>query len=290
MSNPSQLYLLADHIKLSLLERQRAISLNLEPTTQDGNISRSLESMQEGIEAVDAEAARLKSTEDSFRSAANLEEQASRLRTQYHDLESQFRGFPTDSTTSSLKPNDPSLKSDFDQAKDLPRSQSSLRRGRDASGALPSPNPSKSVRFSDNPRNASSATPEIDAQEQANRAALFPYRDEPENNGPPDQSNLDNQHIHEYHRNVLQDQDEQLDRLGVSIGRQRDLSIQIGDELDDHVQMLDEVDYHVDRHQTRLDGARKNLGNIARKAKDNKQLTTILCLIIILVLLIIILK
>jgi len=66
MANPSQLYLLADHIKLSLLERQRAISLNLEPSAQDGNISRSLESMREGIEATEAEAARLEAKGDSY--------------------------------------------------------------------------------------------------------------------------------------------------------------------------------------------------------------------------------
>ena len=59
MANPSQLYLLADHIKLSLLERQRAISLDLEPTTQDGHISRSLDSMREGIEALEQEETRL---------------------------------------------------------------------------------------------------------------------------------------------------------------------------------------------------------------------------------------
>ena len=53
MSNPSQLFLLADHIKLSLLERQRAVSLELEPNSQDGEISRSLESLREGLEAVE---------------------------------------------------------------------------------------------------------------------------------------------------------------------------------------------------------------------------------------------
>lgn len=123
----------------------------------------------------------------------------------------------------------------------------------------------------------------------ANRAALFPYRDEPES-GPPDQGPLDNQQIHDYHKNVLRDQDEQLDRLGDSIGRQRELSIQIGDELDDHIQMLDDVEHHVDRHQTTLDGARKRLATITRKAKENMQLTIILILICVLVLLIIILK
>ena len=54
--------------------------------------------------------------------------------------------------------------------------------------------------------------------------------------------------------------------------------------------MLDEVDGHVDRHQGRLDKARRNLGYVARKANDNKQLTAIVILIIVLVLLIIILK
>lgn len=55
MANPNanQLNLLADHIKLSLLERQRAISLNLEPGSQDGHISRSFDSMREGIEALE---------------------------------------------------------------------------------------------------------------------------------------------------------------------------------------------------------------------------------------------
>lgn len=117
---------------------------------------------------------------------------------------------------------------------------------------------------------------------------MFPYRDEPE--GPPDQSQLNNQQIHSYHKDVLRDQDEQLDRLGDTIGRQRDLSIQIGDELDEQVNMLDDVEDHVDRHQSTLDRARKSLGDVARKSRDNKQLTIILILIIVLVLLIIILK
>ena len=52
-TNPNQLFLLADHIKLSLLERQRAISLNLEPNAQDGHISRSLESFREGVESLE---------------------------------------------------------------------------------------------------------------------------------------------------------------------------------------------------------------------------------------------
>lgn len=54
--------------------------------------------------------------------------------------------------------------------------------------------------------------------------------------------------------------------------------------------MLDETDGHVERTAGTLNKARKNLGHVARKAKDNVQLTVIAILIIILVLLIIILK
>ncbi|KAL8646715.1 MAG: hypothetical protein Q9226_006743 [Calogaya cf. arnoldii] len=280
MASASQLYLLADHIKLSLLERQRAISLNLEPNSQDGHISRSLDSFREGIEGLEQQQRQLAGSDAS--TSNNLQEQIQRLRSQYDDLTSQFRGFPSETNSSSTaQPNNPTLTPDFARAKDRrPRipSSSSFKRSTGTS-----PNPSKSVRFSDSPRDSA----QDDAAEAANRAALFPYRDEPET---PDQSHLDNQQIHEYHKNVMQQQDEQLDRLGDSIGRQRELSMQIGDELDEHVQMLDEVEGHVDRHQTTLDGARKRLGNFARKAKDNKQLTIILTLIMVLIILILLLK
>ncbi len=66
MPNPSQLFLLADHIKLSLLERQRAISLNLEPNSQDGHISRSLESLREGLQGIHEERQRLEDSGDSY--------------------------------------------------------------------------------------------------------------------------------------------------------------------------------------------------------------------------------
>jgi syntaxin 8 len=200
---------------------------------------------------------------------------------------SQFHGFPTAATSSTIShPNDPSLSDDFVRASERPRvtsSSSFLKKPLRNSPGHVSPS-SKSVRFSDVPHFQS-----LDAEEQANRDALFPYRDDP-TSAPPDQSHLDNQQIHTYHSQVIAEQDEQLDRLGDSIRRQGELSIQIGNELDDHVQLLDEVDARVDRHQTTLDKARKNLGTVARKAKDNMQLTTIFVLIIILILLIVILK
>lgn len=160
---------------------------------------------------------------------------------------------------------------------------SSLKKSRPGSNGPNSPGP-KSVRFSDHPQVSAIS------EEDVTRRELFPYRDDPVDSGPPDQTHLDNQQIHAYHSQVIAEQDEQLDRLGASISRQRELSIQIGDELDGHVALLDEVDGHVDRHQSRLDQARKGLGKVARKANDNKQLTTIFVLIIILVLLIAVFK
>lgn len=54
-TSPPQLFLLADHIKLSLLERQRAISLNLPSHSQDAQISRSLEQLRSGIESLQSQ-------------------------------------------------------------------------------------------------------------------------------------------------------------------------------------------------------------------------------------------
>lgn len=201
---------------------------------------------------------------------------------------------PTDTTSSTLShPNDLALSDDFTRAADrrpTAARSSSFRKKAFREGTSAASPSLKSVRFSNAPAQGTLAGAGDGDEEEAARAALFPYRDDPTSGGAPDQSHLDNQQIHAYHSRVLAEQDEALDRLGESIGRQRELSIQIGDELEEHVQMLDDVDRRVDRHQGSLDKARRNLGSVARKAKDNMQLTVIVCLIVILVLLIIILK
>ena len=265
MSNPSQLFLLADHIKLSLLERHRAISLSITPNpTQDAQISRSLESFREGIESLSTRS----SDTDSL----------TQLRSQYADLAKQFHGSEEESepsNTTLTRPNNPSLKPDFDHA------------------ATQKPQPQradskKNVRFRDDPSTSTDSEIETD---DVNRAALFPqrYTDEPPT--PPDPSaSMDNQQIHEYHSQVLAEQDDQLDTLSESIGRQRHLSMQIGDELEGQVALLDEVDRGVDRHQGRLDGAKRRLNGVGRAASRNWGMTTIVILIVILVLLIIVLK
>ncbi|PGH10869.1 hypothetical protein AJ79_05229 [Helicocarpus griseus UAMH5409] len=271
MSNPSQLFLLADHIKLSLLERQRAISLKLEPNSQDSEISRSLESLREGIESLDSQIARLEENDDP--ASGDLKDQKVNLKHQFDDLTSQFYGNNSSSDAALKTPNDASLDEDFTRASST---STTLKH------PTPQHPPSKSVRFTD----TLTATAE---EEDPNRDALFPYRDSP---SPPafDHSNLSNTQIHAHHSQIMQEQDDQLDRLGESIGRQHELSIQMGDELEGHIALLDDVEGHVDRHTSRLDGAKKRLGKFRRNAKESGSLMTIIGLIIILVILIVILK
>ncbi|EME40946.1 hypothetical protein DOTSEDRAFT_74484 [Dothistroma septosporum NZE10] len=254
-----QLFLLADHLKLSLLERQRAISLNIEPTKQDASITRSLSQLRDGIDILAAQ-------QDDLGTADDSTSELSRIRKQYGDLYAQFHGTapPSVSTT---HPNDPAL------ADDLAHAQSRFTRSQR----------NRNVRFRDNPSD--------EEDDSANRAALFQdqqrYRDEPE---AANQSNLDNVQIHTHHKQVLREQDEQLETLGQSIGRQRVLGEQMGMEIDDQNALLDDVERGVDRHSNTLSGAQKRLGHISRKAKDNWNWITITVLIIILVLLIIVLK
>jgi syntaxin 8 len=267
MTSPAQLLLLADHIKLSLLERQRAISLNLDPNTDDGDISRSLESFRGGLESLE--------NDDTL--DAGTQEQVTILRSQYDDFASQFydkdrNEGPSDATK---VPNDPSLGPDFAHA----------TRGTNLQQPVPQHPVSKSVRFTD----------DDDEEYNSNRAALLrPYRDDPAHDDDDrnhlDTSNLSNQQIHVHHEQILQDQDAQLDQLGESIGRQHQLSIQIGDELEGQISLLDDVDEHVDRHQGRLNNARRRLDKIRKKAGDNWSMMTIVGLIIVLVILIVILK
>ncbi|BDD55172.1 hypothetical protein MPDQ_007666 [Monascus purpureus] len=277
MPSPSQLFLLADHIKLSLLERQRAVSLSLEPNTQDKEISRSLDSLREGIEAAESEHARLEENNDS--NAAEFKDELDRVRVQFQDLLSLFHSADGDSAAASNS-NNPAV----NQAKSSPTSSSSSP---DIKQPVPQHPSSKSVRFMD--ASPSAAAGNLD-DEDPNRSALFqPYRDSP---SPPgvDTSAMSNLQIHEHHSQILRDQDDQLDRLGESIGRQHQLSIQIGDELEGHIALLDGMESDVDRHQSRLDVAKRRLNRIRKSAGENWSMMTIIGLIIVLVILIVILK
>ncbi|KAI7543397.1 hypothetical protein KC331_g7420, partial [Hortaea werneckii] len=196
-----QLTLLADQLNLSLLERQRAVSMSLEPEKYDAEITRSLTSLQKGIQDVQSE--------QPYSDDAKESTELAQLRKQFSDFYTQFYGTAPPSSESGGS-NSPSQESQLEATQRRP---SQARR-------------SKSVRFHDNPSADDEAN---DPVAQANRAALWSdqerYRDEP---AGPDQSGMDNQQIHAYHTQRLQEQDEDLDTLGQSISRQRVLGMQMG--------------------------------------------------------------
>lgn len=218
------------------------------------------------------------------RKAAALADALPGLQKQLDDLTSQFHGFSSPSTTSTLThPNDPTLAEDFAHANTtVPSKKAGSLRGSGPGSTH------KTVRFQDNGNNNSNN------DDDPNAAALFnqPYRDDPDAPaGYRDAAaDMDNVQVHAHHSRILAEQDEQLDRLGESISRQRELSMQIGDELEDQVALLEDQEALVDRHQSRLDRARKSLGKVARTAGESKQMVAIVVLIVILVLLIAVLK
>ncbi len=198
------------------------------------------------------------STHTSGSKAATMGEQIESLQKQYDDLTAQFHGFSSPSANNTLtSPNDPALAEDFAHA---------------ASTTAPSsgqPAAKKSVRFSEAPRDL-----EAQLDEDPNAARLFPYRDDPDASpGYRDRAegeDMSNVQIHAYHQQILEEQDAQLDALGASISRQRELSMQIGDELDSQVAMLDEGERLVDRHQGRLDRARRQVGRIGARCRGEQ--------------------
>ncbi|GAB7362316.1 hypothetical protein MBLNU230_g2332t1 [Neophaeotheca triangularis] len=259
-TSPHQLSLLADHLKLSLLEAQ------LDPSNNT-NISRSLTTLHEGI--------------NELSRSGNRDPSLARLRAEYRDLYKQHYGeeAPT-AAVAEAEAEDVQGQYDSESKTDRP----TARLGRN-----------KSVRFRDNPADPSTQPyrDEPDEEDTANRSALFAsqgggggYSDDPST----DHSDFDNQQVYAHHNERLRDQDEQLDVLGQSIGRQRLLGIEMGNELDEQGVMLGDVEAGVDRHQSTLDRARGRLGRVARKSKENWSWVTIAILVVILVLLIAVLK
>lgn len=108
-----------------------------------------------------------------------------------------------------------------------------------------------------------------------------PFRDDPE------QSNGD---MYLQQKQIMQDQDTQLDTLSHSIGRQHHLSLQINDELGEQAGLLDGLDEDLDRTGMRLSRAQRALDKVSKGTKDNCSAVTIAIVICILLLLIIIFK
>lgn len=278
MSNPNALFLLADHVKLSLLERQRAKTLGLGSDTQDGHLSRSLEQFRDGLESLQKEQKRLEEAGDETK-AANIADSLRDLQEQYNDLTSQFHGFSSPAPTTTTPSSEPLL---IDDSSAKPTNTPT------ASSSNPpvarKPSVPKTVRFS-------SPTPDLEAQ----LPGFGPYRDDPALDDPDsagyrrrvEDSSMSNEQIYKYNSDIIGEQDEQLDALGFSLNRLRVLGDGMGEELDRHGRMLDETANIADQHQGSLDRARTHVGKVARAAGESKQMVAIVILIIVLVLLIV---
>lgn len=110
-----------------------------------------------------------------------------------------------------------------------------------------------------------------------------PYTDDPE-------AGLDPALMLQEQRRMMDHQDLHLENLSRSVNRQRDISIQINDELDVHTGLLQELDHDLDRTESRLGGARRQLERVAKGARNNGSTVTIAALILVLLVLIIIFK
>jgi syntaxin 8 len=90
-----------------------------------------------------------------------------------------------------------------------------------------------------------------------------PFRDDPEDN-----PRITDSELLTSQQTLMDDQDERLNHLSTSIGRQNQLSMQIGDELDVHHQLLEDTDGAMDATAARLGRARKRLDKVADEAKQ----------------------
>ncbi|KAF3915222.1 hypothetical protein ABW20_dc0108606 [Dactylellina cionopaga] len=265
-TNADRLLLLGDHIKLSLLERTRAISLKLEPNTADAYITRSLETLRQGIEQIEQEQTRLEQQgELSSKALRDREDALVKLRSQYDTLTSQFEsGSATKSATIDLSnvPSkaalDPNTVPYTDEPDNHPHHHHASARGLYTDDDSSTASIRGAFGGGDNDLNGSASA----AMRKSSKQVRF-------SDSLVDTDDLSNHQVLAVHQRIMEEQDDTLDRLSESIHRQRELSIQIGDELDGQGELLDDLDEGVDRAQRRITGARKRLDTFARKAKDN---------------------
>ncbi|KAG0288688.1 hypothetical protein BGZ96_007554 [Linnemannia gamsii] len=98
--------------------------------------------------------------------------------------------------------------------------------------------------------------------------------------------NLDNSQMLQLHQRIMDDQDQNLDRLSQSLGRQHEIGLTINDELESQVDILDDTEHLVDRTGNRLSIASRQLAKVAKRTKGCGSWTTILILVVILIVLI----
>ncbi|KAF9929425.1 hypothetical protein FBU30_001563 [Linnemannia zychae] len=95
--------------------------------------------------------------------------------------------------------------------------------------------------------------------------------------------NLDNSQMLQLHQRIMDDQDQNLDRLSASLSRQQEIGLTINEELESQIGMLDDTEQLVDRTSNRLSIAGRQLAKVAKGTKGCGAWGTILILVVILV-------
>nr|XP_019044184.1 syntaxin 8 [Kwoniella bestiolae CBS 10118]OCF23114.1 syntaxin 8 [Kwoniella bestiolae CBS 10118] len=98
---------------------------------------------------------------------------------------------------------------------------------------------------------------------------LKPFRDYPDDIDEEERgAGMDHDEMLDHQQMMMDDQDERLNLLSHSIGRQNDLSVQIGSELDIHHQLLEDTDHAMDRTAQSLNRAKRRLDKVAGEARQ----------------------
>mmetsp|Transcript_14434 Transcript_14434/g.34790 ORF Transcript_14434/g.34790 Transcript_14434/m.34790 type:complete len:249 (-) Transcript_14434:203-949(-) len=102
-----------------------------------------------------------------------------------------------------------------------------------------------------------------------------------------DTAALDNRSILQLQRNLMQDQDDELDELSRVVTSTKHLGLAVGEELDLHARLLDDFDDEVGRTSARLRRAQKMAKMVYEKSSDCKLMICGTLTMVVLVLLII---
>ncbi|ODN99032.1 hypothetical protein I350_07184 [Cryptococcus amylolentus CBS 6273] len=134
----------------------------------------------------------------------------------------------------------------------------------------PSPSPVQSP-FHDPVSPASEDIPSFSIEPPTPAIGQKPFRDYPsDDEGEPEPDRTLSPHeMLSNQQMMMDDQDERLNLLSSSIGRQSTLSTQIGSELDLHHELIEDTDHAMDRTAASLGRARRRMDRVADEAKQH---------------------
>ncbi|KAJ1966731.1 hypothetical protein IWQ62_002284 [Dispira parvispora] len=87
----------------------------------------------------------------------------------------------------------------------------------------------------------------------------------------PGEVDMDAAQMLQLQERTFEDQDRNLDALGQSVRRQRELGLTMNQELDYHIQLLDETEQAADRTGHHLQFAHRSLDNFQRQARKARK-------------------